>query len=46
MNNNQKNLTGTGLEIQYDSAGNMENTPLSHMVDKKMTLKSMMSQRE
>lgn len=46
MNNNQKNLTGSGLEKQYDSGGKMENTPLSHMVDIKMTLMSTMNQRE
>lgn len=46
MNNNQKNLYDIGLEKQYDSGGNIETTPLSHMVDIKMTLKSMISQRE
>lgn len=46
MNNDQKNLTGIELERQYDSGGNMENSPLSHIVDIKMTLKSMISQRE
>lgn len=45
MNNNQKNLTGPGLEKQYDSGGKMKNTPLSHMVDIKMTLMSTMNQK-
>lgn len=46
MNNNQKNLSGIGLEKYYDSGGNMENTPLSHVVGIKMRLKSMINQRE